>query len=82
MLSGGISEALVTTELGLIVAIPTLMLGAFLSTWGDRLLTSLEAGALHVINRAAVLGLREQDEQIASGEPSETTVEVDRVEAA
>jgi biopolymer transport protein ExbB len=48
MLSGGISEALITTELGLIVAIPALFFGNVLMGWGERLKRDLEAGALAV----------------------------------
>lgn len=48
MLSGGISEALITTELGLIVAIPALFFGNVLMGWGERLKRDLEASALSV----------------------------------
>src|SRR5690606_3298314 len=37
LLSGGISEALITTELGLIVAIPALLCGNLLSGWADNI---------------------------------------------
>nr|WP_275856287.1 MotA/TolQ/ExbB proton channel family protein [Sulfurimonas sp. MAG313] len=50
LLSGGISIALVTTELGLIVAIPVLMLGNTLSAWAERIKDSMEHSALHLIN--------------------------------
>ncbi|MDQ7047321.1 MAG: MotA/TolQ/ExbB proton channel family protein [Sulfurovum sp.] len=50
LLSGGISEALVTTMLGLIVAIPLLLLGNLLSGWGQKIKDSMEQSALHVIN--------------------------------
>ncbi len=50
LLSGGISIALVTTELGLIVAIPVLMLGNMLSGWAERIKDSMEHSALHLIN--------------------------------
>jgi biopolymer transport protein ExbB len=50
LLSGGISIALVTTELGLIVAIPVLMLGNLLSGWAERIKDSMEHSALHIIN--------------------------------
>ena len=53
MLSGGISEALITTELGLVVAIPTLLLGNLLSSRGRSILDRLERGALEVVNRCA-----------------------------
>lgn len=50
LLSGGISIALVTTELGLIVAIPVLMLGNLLSGWAERVKDIMEHSALHIIN--------------------------------
>lgn len=50
VLAGGISEALITTELGLIVAIPALLLGNLLSGMGERLKRQLETGALSVAN--------------------------------
>lgn len=42
LLSQGISEALITTELGLIVAIPLLLLGHLLGNWGRRLKVEVE----------------------------------------
>jgi len=50
LLSGGISIALVTTELGLIVAIPVLMMGNLLSGWAEKVKDSMEHSALHLIN--------------------------------
>lgn len=50
LLSGGISEALVTTMLGLAVAIPLLLLGNLLSGWAQKIKDSMEQSALHVIN--------------------------------
>ena len=50
MLSGGISEALVTTELGLIVAIPALLVGNLLSGWAEKIKDHMEQAALHVNN--------------------------------
>jgi len=41
-LSGGISKALVTTELGLLVAVPTLFIHGALSSWVDRVADRLE----------------------------------------
>lgn len=52
LLSGGISVALVTTELGLIVAIPTLMFGNLLSGWGSRIKEDLDKSALRISNVA------------------------------
>jgi biopolymer transport protein ExbB len=53
LLSGGISEALITTELGLTVAIPALLIGNLLSSWADRITSGLEVSALRVINAAS-----------------------------
>ena len=50
MLSGGISTALITTELGLIVAIPMLFLGNLLSGWGERIKSGAERTALAMLN--------------------------------
>ena len=50
MLSGGISEALITTEFGLIVAIPALLLHNLLSRWSDRTIDTLQTHALSLIN--------------------------------
>ena len=51
LLSGGISIALVTTELGLIVAIALLLLGNLLNGWSERIKDEIEASALHIINQ-------------------------------
>ena len=50
LLAGGIATALVTTELGLIVAIPCLLLGNLLSGWAERIKDDMEQGAIRVIN--------------------------------
>lgn len=50
LLSEGIAIALVTTELGLIVAIPTLLLGSLLSTWARDIKRDMEHSALRIIN--------------------------------
>lgn len=54
LLSGGISEALITTELGLIVAIPTLLIGNLLGGWAAGLKSEVEQGALRLVNLARV----------------------------
>ena len=51
LLSGGISIALVTTELGLIVAIPMLVFGNLLSGWAEAIKDDMEQAALRVINQ-------------------------------
>ena len=50
LLSGGISEALVTTMLGLIIAIPLLLLGNLSRGWADNIKDDMEQSALHVVN--------------------------------
>ena len=49
MLSGGISEALITTQMGLVVAIPMLLLGNMLNGWSDRIYSKLESSVLQKI---------------------------------
>lgn len=51
-LSGGISEALITTELGLVVAISALVLYAFLSRKAKKITDSMEQTAILFMNRA------------------------------
>lgn len=50
LLSGGISIALVTTEVGLAVAIPALIFGNLLSGWAESIKDEMEKAALHVMN--------------------------------
>lgn len=50
LLSGGISVALVTTQLGLIVAVPTLLIGSILSGWSERIKNDMEKAALRITN--------------------------------
>lgn len=50
LLSGGISEALITTELGLIVAIPSLLLGNLLTGMANQIKDDMEHAALRVVN--------------------------------
>ncbi|VGO21404.1 MotA/TolQ/ExbB proton channel family protein [Pontiella sulfatireligans] len=51
-LSGGISEALITTELGLVVAISALVLYAFLSRKAKSITDNMEQVAILFMNRA------------------------------
>lgn len=50
LLSGGISIALVTTQLGLIVAIPAVLLGTMLNSWAESIKLELEGVALKASN--------------------------------
>ena len=48
LLSGGISEALITTQFGLMVAIPLLLAHAWLRRWVERREASLEYSAIQI----------------------------------
>jgi biopolymer transport protein ExbB len=50
LLSGGIAVALVTTEQGLMVAIPCLLIGNLLNGWAERIKDDMEKAALKVVN--------------------------------
>ncbi len=50
MMSGGISEALITTELGLAVAIPIMLLHTFLSRRVDHIVGDMEEKAIGLVN--------------------------------
>lgn len=52
LLSRGISEALITTKLGLIVAIPTLLVGNLFGGWSSKIKVMLEREALRLSNIA------------------------------
>ena len=69
LLSGGISEALVTTEAGLAVAIPLVLLHAFLSRRVRAIADGLEKSAVSFVN---TLKTREQT-AAPGGEQGETT---------
>ncbi len=51
LLSGGISQALLTTQLGLTVAVPALLLHTGLLRWGDLLLSRIESLALIALKK-------------------------------
>jgi len=53
-LSSGISEALITTETGLVVAIPSLLLHAFLSRRARSIVDEMEKAAIAFLNRLRV----------------------------
>ena len=70
-LSSGISEALITTEFGLIVAIPALLLHAYLSRRSKRLVDHMEQSAVALLNSLpADVALETPAE---SGTPAEST---------
>ncbi len=58
-LSSGISEALVTTEFGLIVAIPSLLIHAFLSRKARSIINDMEQAAVAFLNQLGKTPYRE-----------------------
>jgi biopolymer transport protein ExbB len=56
LLSGGISEALITTETGLAIAIPALLVHAFLARRARGIVGGLELAAVGIVNRLASRG--------------------------
>ena len=60
-LSGGISEALITTEFGLIVAIPSLLLHAFLSRKAKGVMNEMEKAAVAFINQVSKTPYHQND---------------------
>ncbi len=60
LMAGGISEAMVTTQVGLAVAIPVMMMAAFLSGRARRISLDMEEKGLSLI---AALLQRKQDMQ-------------------
>lgn len=52
-LSGGISEALITTKFGLVVAIPSLLLHAYLSRKARGVIGSMERAAVAFVNQVS-----------------------------
>ncbi|MEQ8763034.1 MAG: MotA/TolQ/ExbB proton channel family protein [Planctomycetota bacterium] len=53
-LSGGISEALITTKYGLIVAIPSLLLHAYLSRRARGIIGYMESAAVAMVNQVSM----------------------------
>lgn len=69
-LSSGISVALITTAMGLIVAIPTLILHGALSRMAKHKLGLLEQLAVAFVNGATSIRNRRSTHDLASGTPS------------
>ncbi len=71
MLSGGISEALITTEFGLIVAIPSLLLHAFLSRKARGMANQMEKTAIAFANEVGKAHLQERQPEAESDSPED-----------
>ncbi len=56
MMSGGISEALVTTMLGLCVAIPIMLCHTLLSRWVETMIATMEEKAVAMVNAVFIIG--------------------------
>ncbi len=65
-LSGGISEALITTEFGLIVAIPSLLLYAFLSRKAKSIVDEMEKCAVSFVNQVSKAKLDSKKELVSA----------------
>lgn len=59
MMSGGISEALVTTMLGLCIAIPIMLCHTLLSRWVENIIATMEEKAVAMVNAMFIIGNRE-----------------------
>jgi biopolymer transport protein ExbB len=78
-LSGGISEALITTEFGLIVAIPSLLLHAFLSRKARAVTGHMEKTAVAFANQVSKSSLhRKRPMDAAAGIPLSPPREITR----
>lgn len=64
LMAGGISEAMVTTQVGLAVAIPVMMVAAFLGTRAHKLSQDMEEKGLALMG--ALLKLKNSDKQAAA----------------
>ncbi len=78
LLSGGIAIALVTTELGLVVAIPALVLGNMLSGWAESIKDSIDKAALRITNIATGVQLSERP---TTARPSDGTAPTEALPA-
>jgi biopolymer transport protein ExbB len=86
MLSGGISEALITTKFGLVVAIPSLLLHAYLSRKARGVVGGMEAAAVAFSNQVSKtpIGGRKESESAAGDDDApapRTAVDKDAVRA-
>lgn len=74
-LSGGISEALITTKYGLIVAIPSLLLHSFLSRMARGIVDHMEKSAIAFVNQLGKTPLKCDDLDLEEGSSAESSPE-------
>ncbi len=79
-LSGGISEALITTKFGLIVAIPSLLLHAFLSRKARGVVSSMETAAVAFVNQVSKTPFQQKGLLAGAEESSSPSAEVVRTQ--
>lgn len=72
-MSGGISEALITTKFGLIVAIPALLLHAYLSRKARGIIDQMEKTAVSFVNQVLKTPLHPDDQDTNDGPTSPPT---------
>jgi biopolymer transport protein ExbB len=77
-LSGGISEALITTKFGLIVAIPSLLLHAFLSRRAKGMMGKMEAAAVSFANVVSTSPFRRDERAVPNAPETPVAEESDR----
>jgi biopolymer transport protein ExbB len=74
-LSSGISEALITTEYGLYVAIPSLLFYAFLSRKARGIVDQLEKAAIAFVNQVSKTPFGRQGVEAGDGEVAESALD-------
>jgi biopolymer transport protein ExbB len=72
-LSSGISEALITTEYGLIVAIPSLLIHAFLSRKSRAVIDRMEKAAIALVNQIGKTPFVVEREVLLTPKPPESS---------
>lgn len=71
LLSSGIAIALITTEIGLVVAIPLLIVGNLLSSWANSIKDGMDKAALRIVNVATGVRLSERPAALQPAAPAE-----------
>ncbi|MDD5134493.1 MAG: MotA/TolQ/ExbB proton channel family protein, partial [Phycisphaerae bacterium] len=72
LMAGGISEALLTTAAGLVIAIPVLLIHSFLSSRADRLVADTERFSATLLNLLSEPPDKSDKSNNCQGEKNET----------